>query len=182
MGVARLGNFASKPTRPVRAVTAAIWALVVLAAGVVVWSVLDVRNLQAERATLSTHQARLTEELAALRDLATDAPTTQEIAALAERTTAFNALTGPRAAPLLDVLALLETVLPVEVRISQLVYDAEAGRLALALQAFDEADLPPALRVLEASDKLDDVILERQLRIQQGTRTIVQYDIRAVAP
>ncbi len=182
MGVMRAGNFASQPKRPVALVASAVWTAAILMCGLLVWVFMQATTLRAERDQFVEHRARLTEEVAGFETLAADAPTAADITNLAERAAFFNVLTGPRAMPLMEILGFLEEALPQDVRISQLVYDAESGRLSLALQAFDEADLPPALRLLEASDNLQDVILERQLRLQQGTRSLVQYDIKAHAP
>ena len=182
MGVVRAANFASQPKRPVALVCVVVWAVALFACGLLIWVFMEATAVRAERDQLNAHRLRLTEEVAAFRALAQDAPNAGEIGDLANRTAFFNALTGPRALPLMDILYLLESQMPAEVRISQLVYDVETGRLSLALQAFDEADLPPALRSLEASANMQDVILERQLRVQQGTRTLVQYDIKAMTP
>lgn len=181
MGMMRSGNFASRPARPVKKVAAVVWAFAALVCIGVVWLLFQTNILWTQSAQLQTHKARLIEETDALAVLAVDAPTAQELSQAAQQTARFNAMTGPRATPLSSVLYYLETNLPQDVRVSQLVYDAETGALTVGLQALTEADLPPALRTLEEAEMLKNVILERQLRVQQGAQTLVQYDIRAVA-
>lgn len=181
MGVKRVGNLASQPTRPFRIVTAVVWLIGLALCLGLIWSIWQTRELWEQTDQLEAHKSRLIEETNALAELAVSAPTTQQLSVVGEKIERFNLLTGPRAIPLSRILRHLEENLPADVRVSQLAYDAETGQLSVGLQALEEADLPPALRVLEEAAMLTNVILERQLRVQQGTQTVVQYDIRAVA-
>lgn len=181
MGMTTATNFASQPKRPVALVASLLWiAAIVLLVGTILKltaAMADGRELE----RLAEQKARLQEEIAALSVLAEDAPAQEEILALAGRISQVNALTGARALPLQDVLGFLEGTIGADVRVSQFSYDQETGRLVLGLQAEDETTLPPVLRAIEASPLLQDVILQRQIRLQQGSRNVVQFDVEARA-
>lgn len=181
MGLNRASNFASRKGRPVFAVGATLWALGLAALALLAVALSDVARLQDDVAQLSDHTARLSEQAENLRLQAENAPDVAALKVQSERVQSFNALTGPRRAPLVDLLAMLEESLPRGVWISQLNYNVENGRLSVSLRTDQETELPVALRALEAEATLRDVILERQLRLQQGGRQLAQYDIEAEA-
>ena len=181
MGLSRASNFASRGRRPVFAVGATLWALGLAALALLAVALSDVARLQADAAQFSDHAARLADQAEILRVQAENAPDVAALRLQSERVQAFNTLTGPRRAPVVDLLAMMESSLPRGVWISQLNYNVENGRLSVSLRTDSEADLPAALRALEAEATLRDVILERQIRLQQGGRQLAQYDIEAEA-
>lgn len=179
MGLRRHSDFSSRSARPVLAAGAVLWALALAVLALLFVSLSDVMSLRAEVAQTRDHSARLAEQAA---DLVTKAENAPDVAALrrqSERVTFFNALTGSRQVPLTGVLAMLEESLPRGVWINQLNYNEESGRLSLSLRTDTETELPVALRTLEADSGLQNVILERQLRLTQSGRQLAQYDIEA---
>ncbi len=181
MGLKRTSNFASRGRRPVAAVGLVLWALV-LAGGGLLWATLsDVARLEDELAQVRDHSARLNDQVAVLETRAETAPDVAALRRQSEAVRNLNALTGPRQMPFADLLALLEDRLPRGVWISQMSYNAENGRLSVSVRTDTESTLPVALRALEGETALRDVILERQLRLQQGGRQLAQYDIEARA-
>ena len=181
MGLSRASNFASRGRRPVFLVGATLWALGLAALALLAVALSDVARLQDDAAQLSDHAARLSDQAEILRGQAVNAPDVAALRAQSDRVQTFNTLTGPRRTPLVDLLAVLETSLPRSVWISQLNYNVENGRLSVSLRTDQETELSAALRALEAEATLRDVILERQLRLQQGGRQLAQYDIEAEA-
>lgn len=180
MGLTRTSNFASKGPRPVVAIGGVIWAVAVATLALLFVALNDVASLRDGLAQTNDHIERLEEQAASLRDQAVDAPDVAALRLQSEKVGFFNALTGPRQVPLTSVLALLEADLPRDVWISQMTYNEETGRLSLSLRTDKDAALPAALRTLEASDTLQNVILERQVRLTQAGRQLAQYDIQAV--
>lgn len=173
----RRTSFAAPAQPPVRLLTALIW-LVAIALGLWAWdSWARMSELRKNTAQLS---ARLTALAAAEADTpAAPAPSAEALSALVADIDRLNALTGPRPAPLTAVLEGLEALVPEGVWISQMVWSADAARLNLSLQSGAETNLPAALSAIEAAPFLTAVILERQIRVQQGRNTLVQYDIEA---
>lgn len=181
MGVRRISSFASRGGRPVFAVGGVIWALALACLALLLGAMSDVSRLRDDVAQLSDHSVRLAEQADELRARVANAPDVAALRSQAEQVRAFNALTGPRHMPLVDLLSLLESKLPGGVWISQLSYNVETGRLSISVRTDLEAELPAALRALEGEPVLQDVILERQIRLQQSGRQLAQYDIEARA-
>lgn len=180
MGVTRQTNFASASKRPVLAVGMVLWALALAVGAVLVVALSDVVQIRADTAQTADHTARLEDQIGTLRQSAEGAPELGRLSEQAERVRFFNGLTGARRLSMPSVLALLEEQLPSDVWVSQLSYSAETGRLSVSVRTAQETAMPPALRALESDARLADVILERQVRLQQGGNQLVQYDIEAV--
>lgn len=106
----------------------------------------------------------------------------EELQTTAAEINFFNALSGQRHGTIFSLLEGLERLVPAKVWLHQLTYDAENGKLLLSLRAESEIDLPQALSRIESDAAFNQVILERQLRVQQANRALVQYDIEAVVP
>lgn len=181
MGVRRQTNLASRRRRPVRLVATLLWAAVAAVIAILAVVVIETGRIEDDLAQVTDHALRLNEQIGGLREEAESAPDIEALRDQSRRVLFFNDLTGERHLPITAVLGLLEEKLPRDVWVSQLSYSAETGRLSLSVQTDDETALPPALRTLEAEDRLGSVILDRQLRLQQGGRQLVQYDIQAVA-
>lgn len=131
---------------------------------------------------LEGHGSRLSSELNGMNETDGSLPGEGDIAELAAQIERLNALTGIRHAPLPALLEMLEAAIPPSVWVAQLNYSTETGAFSISLLGENENDLPGALRRIEAVPALKEVILERQVRIQSGSRNLLQYDIRASAP
>ena len=181
MALTRETNFASQRARPVRGVATLVWLAGFGLVAALVWAWIETMTLRSQIGRFEAHTERLEAQIAAITPRLADAPSAEQLAAQSEEIAFFNTLTGPRTAPLGQVLGTLAAELPGEVWVSQLTYSAENGRLSVALQAGEEAVMPGALRALEQADLFSAVILERQIRLQQGGRNLMQYDVEAVA-
>lgn len=181
MGLKRQSNFASRGRRPVAAIGLVLWALAVAMAALLVAALADVGRLEDDLAQLQDHNGLLSTQVETLEARARTAPDIDALRRQSEAVRLFNTLTGPRQMPLVDLLALLEEKLPAGTWISQMSYNAETGRLSVSVRTDTERALPEALRTLEIETALRDVILERQIRLQQGGRQLAQYDIEARA-
>ena len=168
------------PLRP-RLVAAAIWALAALALALLAGSAWEARRLEREGVRVEAAIDGLRGEIAGAEGGARGLPDAAAFAGLRARAERLNALAGPLHAPLPRLLEALERALPEGVWISQLTYAADTGAFAVSLLGEDEAALPGALQAVEGIDLLGAVILERQVRLAQGGRTVVQYDVRAQA-
>ena len=173
-------NFAKPAHIPVFPVVVVLWLGALAAAAACVWMFLQVSTLKDASARLQEHTGKLQAEVVQLGAAGDAAPSADAIQTLRQRAVFFNELTGLRRAPLAALLIELETQIPTDVWISQMNYSLDSGRLSLSLQADQETRLPPALSKIEGSGLLGDVILERQLRLQQGQRSLVQYDVQAL--
>jgi hypothetical protein len=173
-------NFALRRARPVGAVGTCLTAIVLSLGGLLVAALVDVRRIGDDLEQTVDHSARLAEQIVTLRQQAQTAPDISRLRRQAERVTYFNGMIGPRSLSMVEVLALLEDRLPQGLWVSQASYSVENGRLSLSIRTEEETALPPALKRLESDPALDGVILERQVRLQQGGRQLVQYDIEAV--
>lgn len=131
--------------------------------------------------TLTGHIADAAAEIARMEQDAAAAPSAAAYAALSARIAYHNTLLGDRQAELLDVLAALEAVIPADVWLRDLSYDAPTGRLSLSLLSRDETALPAALQAIESGDLFGDVILKRQLQLRQGNEELVQYEVGGIA-
>lgn len=176
----RTTNFTSRARPRVFPVALGLWVCALSAAAASVWLMLQVADLGDNSAKLEKHIARLQDEVGDISAAGEAAPSAEEIAALIARVTFFNGLSGERRASLPVLLEALEALIPADVWISQLIYSLDTGRVALSMQAEQETQLPPALSRIEASQLLGDVILERQLRVREGRRALVQYDVNAM--
>lgn len=179
MTAVRATNFAPRARRPVAAVAALLWVAALGAVVAVVWAWSEGARLRSESRQLALHLETVQQEAALLQAEAEGTPEAQALRAQAERVAFFNALSGPRARPLAGVMAALAGALSENVWLGQMTYDAETGRLALQLRSEDEGALPAALARLEALPMLRGLILERQVRLRQGNRALVQYDVTA---
>lgn len=175
----RRTSFISPSRAPVRMMTALVWALALGLTVTAVLGIVETRALRADARTLSARINELAATEAATGDPAASAPEAGQIARLAADIDRFNAMIGPRPAPLAHLLEGLEASLPADVWINQMVWSADRRTLAVSLQSDDETSLPRALSEIEAAPFLHAVILERQVRLQLGRRTILQYDIEA---
>ncbi len=181
MGLKRHSSFASRGRRPVAAVGLVLWALTFAVAGLLAAALADVARLEDDLEQVADHNARLAEQVKVLKTRAATAPDVTALQRQSVTVRKFNTLTGTRRMPFTDLLALLENILPRGVWISQMSYNAENGRLSVSVRTDAESSLPVALRALEAEAALTGVILERQVRLQQGGRQLAQYDIEAEA-
>ena len=177
----RRTNFLDPPRARPGLVAAAAWTLVALALALLAWSADEARRLGRVAAELGGTADGLRAEIAALDGRAADLPSAAAFEELGARIERLNALAGSRRAPLPPLLEALERAVPEGVWISQLTYEAGTGAFAVSLLSEDEAALPGALQRIEGVDLLGSVILERQLRLRQGSRNVVQYDVRAEA-
>lgn len=173
----RATNFITPKRRPIKVLSGVCWASGIAAIVFSGWAFEQAQDLD-EKAQILTLHENLAQEVPP--DQLQDAviPTSAEIADLRERVVFFNTLTGPRHASPDQVLASLETALDVGTWVRTLTYDVQAGSFALSLLSADETLLPGALQEIETLELFDDVILERQIRVRQGQRILVQYDIR----
>lgn len=176
----RTTNFASPVRMWVFPVVLVLWVGALGAAGASVWLFQAVAGLREDSAKLESHIKRLRADVGDLREAGNAAPSAVAIAQLSERATFFNDLTGARQSPLPALLEELEALIPPGVWISQLNYAVDTGRMTMSMQAEQETQLPPALSRIEASGLLGEVILERQLRVREGRRALVQYDVNAM--
>ena len=180
MSLRRTNFLEARRPRP-RLVAAGMWALAALALALLAWSALEARRLDAVASQLRATTGGLRAQIAALEGGASDLPSAAAFAELRARVERLNALAGPRHAPLPRLIEALERAIPPGVSISQMTYAADTGAFAVSLLSEDEAGLPEALRRVEAIDLLDSVILERQVRLRQGQRNLVQYDVQGQA-
>lgn len=157
------------------------WLLAAVLATGAAWAFLEARTSIAAATRLEAHSVRLGTELSTMNSSDISVPTETEFAVLSGRIDRLNALSGPRHVALPVLLSALERALPSGVWVSQMAYSAETGAFAVSLLGETETDLPAALQRIEAIPDLGDVILERQVRVQSGTRNLLQYDIRAAA-
>ena len=176
----RSTSFVEPPRPRPRLAAAALWALAALALAALAGSAWEARRLDRVAAGLGATADGLRAEIAEAQGAA-DRPSAEAFAALRARIERLNAVAGPRRAPLPRLLEALEAELPEGVWISQLTYAADTGAFAVSLLSEDEAALPAALRRVEGIDALSSVILERQVRLRQGGRNVVQYDVRGQA-
>ncbi|MEM9427878.1 MAG: PilN domain-containing protein [Pseudomonadota bacterium] len=162
-------------------VAACVWAIAVGGGAVTALSLAEAHRQTGRAEKAEAHIAALQPTLVAAERASGSIPTEVEIRQLAADISRLNALAGTRHLDLAPLLDALEGALPASVWAQSLTYDVERGTLALSLLSRDEATLPGALTAIEALDALEDVILERQVRRQDGQDSLVQYDIRAVA-
>ncbi len=158
-----------------------LWALALALFVASGWIFMDARRADATADRLAAHAIRLGQELSEMGSAEVVVPTEAAFVDLANRVERLNTLTGERHTTLLVLLAALERALPGSVWVAQMSYSVENGAFAVSLLGETETDLPIALQQIEAIPQLQDVILERQVRVQSGTRNLLQYDIRAVA-
>lgn len=172
----------ARPTRARPVLAAALaWGLAAAAVAALVWTAVEARRLERLAVGLGVAAADLRLEIEATRGGVSGPPSAAEFEALRGRVERLNALAGPRAEPLPALLEALERAVPDGVWLSQLTYDAGTGAFTASLLSEDEARLPAALRAVEGIEALGSVILERQVRLRQGRRAVVQYDVRARA-
>lgn len=145
------------------------------------WIFLEARRADANADRLGLHAIRLGRELSEMGSADVAVPTEAAFLDLASRIERLNALSGERHTALLVLLAALENALPENVWVAQMSYSVETGAFGVSLLGDSETELPLALQRIEAIPALTDVILERQVRVQSGTRNLLQYDIRAEA-
>ena len=176
----RRTSFAAERSPRPHLVALVVWGAAVLALGLLAWTVWEARRLDRVAAALSATADGLRHEIAALEE-AEGRPSAEAFSALGARIERLNALTGPRRAPLPRILEALEEAVPEGVRLAQLTYAADTGAFSASLLSEDETALPEALSRIEGLELLSSVILERQLRLRQGDRTVVQYDVRGGA-
>lgn len=158
-----------------------IW---MIAAGLFALAGWAFNEARAERDTADRfreHVTRLGSELSEIGSSDISVPSEEAFAALAVKVERLNRLTGSRHVALPVLLEAMEGALPPEVWVSQMTYSVETGAFTVSLLGEVETDLPLALRRIEAIGELTEVILERQVRVQTGTRNLLQYDIRASA-
>lgn len=179
MDVVWKSNFASKPRRPVKAITAALGTVAIISLATCLWATFQVLDIREALDDTAFQHALLQSQLDGLEGSASQAPDRESFAQQSERIQFFNDLTGPRAVDVAPVLVGMEAALPPDVWASQLSYDAESGRFAISLQSQKESSLALAFKALEDSGTLQDLILDRQVRLQQGGNQIVQFDIQA---
>ena len=179
--MARTTNFASQTGAGAGGVIAAAWMVAAALAVVCAYLTYAGLALLEQEQSVTGHIADVKAELAVLEAEDDTAPSAAEYAALSARIAYHNALVGARREELLDVLAALENVLPDDVWLRDLTYDTPTGRLGLSLLSRDETALPAALQAIEALERLDDVILKRQVQMRQGQEELVQYEIGGVA-
>lgn len=179
--MARTTNFARRTDARAGGVKAVVWAVAAALAAACVYLTYQGLTLLDQDRALTGHIADLRAELSVLEAEETTAPSATEYAALSARVAYHNDLLGARRAGLLQVLAALESVIPADVWLRDLTYDAPTGRLGLSLLSRDETALPAALQTIEGIDLLDDVILKRQVQMRQGQEELVQYEIGGVA-
>ena len=159
----------------------AAWVLALTLFGASGWAILEARTAEAEADRLEAHAVRLGQGLSEMGSSDTAVPTAEAFADLSGRIAHLNALTGARRAALPVLLEALEEALPTGVWVGQMAYATDTGAFTVSLLGETETDLPLALQRIEAIPRLADVILERQVRVQTGTRNLLQYDIRAEA-
>lgn len=159
----------------------AAWVVALALFGASGWALLEARKADAEADRLEAHGVRLGRELSEIGSSDVAVPTAEAFAELSGRIARLNALTGARQAALPVLLEALEDALPPGVWVGQMAYATETGVFTISLLGEAETDLPIALQRIEAIPRLTDVILERQVRVQTGTRNLLQYDIRAEA-
>ncbi|MEM1267662.1 MAG: PilN domain-containing protein [Pseudomonadota bacterium] len=162
-------------------VAASAWAIALGGCGVTALSLAEAHRQAGRAERAEAHIAALHPTLLAAERASGPIPTEAEIRELAADISGLNALAGTRHVGLAPLLDALEGALPASVWTQSLTYDVERGTLALSLLSRDEATLPGALAAIEALSLLEDVILERQVRRQDGQDSLVQYDIRAAA-
>ena len=166
--------------RPVR-LGLLVWVLAVVFFGIAGWAFVQARQVQDSAEQLRAHAVRMGQRLSELGTASESIPSEAAFRELTERVRRLNTLVGDRSAALLVVLTALEEALPPVVWVGQMTYSAETGAFAVSLLGESETVLPQALQRIEDLEILTDVILERQVRIQSGARTLLQYDIRATA-
>lgn len=162
-------------------IAAVLWALALSLFAASAWMFVEAREVNATADKLGIHAVRLGRELSVIGADDVAVPTEAAFADLAGRIDRLNSLSGERHTSLLVLLSALENALPEKVWVTQMSYSVETGAFAVSLFGESETDLPLALQRIEAIPELADVILERQVRVQSGTRNLLQYDIRAVA-
>ena len=177
----RCTSFVEAPRLRPRLAAAAVWALAALALGLLAWAAWEARRLDRVAGRLEAEIDGLRVEIAQAEGGAEGLPSAAAFTELHERVDRLNALVGPRHAPLPRLLEALERAVPEGVWISQLAYAADTGAFAVSLLSEEEAALPGALQAIEGIEALGSVILERQVRLRQGGRNVVQYDVQARA-
>jgi Tfp pilus assembly protein PilN len=173
-------SFVEPPRIRPRILAALVWTLAALALAALALSAWEARRLERVSAGLRDAADGLRHEIAGAQGAA-DRPSAAAFAELGARIERLNALAGPRRTPLPRLLEALEEALPEGVRIAQLTYEADTGAFAVSLLSEDEGALPEALQGIEGIELLGSVILERQVRMRQGGRNVVQYDVRGEA-
>ena len=177
----RRTSFMEAPRPRPRLAALAVWTLAALALGLLAWAAGEARRLDRAADRLEAAIDGLRVEIARAEGGAEGLPSAAAFAELRARVDRLNALVGPRHAPLPRLLEALERAVPEGVWISQLAYAADTGAFAVSLLSEDETALPGALQAIEGIEPLGSVILERQVRLRQGGRAVVQYDVQAQA-
>lgn len=156
-------NLSTRPFYNVRAVTAALLALAVVAAGLTAYNAVRIVTLLSSQSTLGASQAearreaaRLRAEAARLRGRIDQAELSVVVAAAREA----NALIDQRAFSWTDLMAQFETTLPDDVRIRQVQPRLERGQfiVAIGLQGRSPEDVDAFIEALEASGNFRDVL------------------------
>lgn len=178
MPIRREVNFADGKRQPVMLVTASLWLAVFALLAAIAWTMGESNALRFENAQLEKHISRLHTELAAQQADMVSAPDISQTKSQMARIAYFNTLSGQRSPPVMSVLVKLESIVPEQVRLSKLAYDVELGSLSISLQSPQDSSLPDVLRQIETA--FASVILERQLRLQQAGRPLLQFDVEAV--
>ncbi len=181
MVIVRQTNFATGKPRPVARIATIVWTAVFLCLALTWWVIADLAAVEKQIALFQEHQEKLANDVAAQNDKAEGVPSDQDYAALQSRVEYYNSLSGQRSAPVLEVLKVLGTIIPKDVRLSKFVFDEESGRLVIALQTENDAELPQLLERLEREASFSSVILQRQVRLQQEGKQLLQFEIEAIA-
>jgi hypothetical protein len=148
-----------------------------LAVGLTIWLGIDAITLRAERSSL---EERLAQIETRAREVTTPEalPPSADLAALRQRVTAINALTGSRGWPLPTLLARLEETLPAEVHLVSLQHKRKDGEVLIVAEATNAEALTGFLLKLEKEPHFGEVLLSKQA--QRGTPggKSVQFEVR----
>jgi hypothetical protein len=166
--------------RPVPAhfIATAVWLLAAGMATAAAVLLLDAAELREQRPAIENRLSQLQKQ----RTLAAGEaalPPRAELAAMARRVQALNALAETRGLDTPELLVWLERRLPDEVQLVRLHHRAREGETHLVAEAYAAEPLAKLLRELEQEPRFAEVLLARQgTRSVQGGAGPVQFEIR----
>ncbi len=158
-------------------VVAAIWLLVLVLLGALVWMMVDGTGLRSELPALRERLPRL--EAAAAAASHQESLPEQEMIEIRDRVARLNAITQTKGLTTLALLAKLETLLPGEAVLAGVHHRAKDGEFVVVAQAANADILSKLLQRLEEDVQFESVVLARQKEVSDGGRIAVQFEIRA---
>ena len=172
-------NFVKSHKPKVWLVTSIIWSTLFVSVFLAVQLSSAVFQMQEHSDKIALHIAELEKEVVAMRTAEQALPGATEFVELQRQVSFFNDLVGSNYVPVTKGLETLEEILPEGIRLSKYHQTANGGLIIISIQSENEETLPPVLSKMEDVPAFQSVILERQVRVREGDRNLMQFDVKA---